>query len=239
MRIIITRPAGDSGALADRLVGLGHSVIRAPLLEIVRRSKVEIPVAPYQAVALSSANAARAIAGHPEFPRLASIPAFTVGEQSAAAARAAGFRNVCAEGGSAAALAEALIARLKPADGPVLYLSGADVAGDLAGRLEQAGFVAKRTILYEAIPVDSLPLAADAAIRDGAAGAVLLYSPRTARIWHERLAEAGLVPGSLVHYCLSANVADALGTSYKVEVAERPTEASLLALLGIASDGGK
>jgi uroporphyrinogen-III synthase len=238
MRIILTRPRHDCDALAQKLSGLGHNVIRAPLIEIAARPPATIPGTSFQAVVLSSANAARAMAGHADLPRIAPIPAFAVGEQSATAARLAGFQHAAAAGGSAMALADALIARLRPADGPILYLSGADVAGDVAGRLRGAEFAVNRVILYDAIAADRLPPEAELVVRDGTGGGVLLYSPRTATIWRNLLEAAGLAPGPLVHYCLSANVAAALAVSYKAVVAERPSEASLLALLGGGRDGG-
>jgi uroporphyrinogen-III synthase len=236
MRLILTRPSRDNEALAETLERHGHVAIRAPLIEIVDRPFPEVPSHSYRAIALSSANAARAFAGHACIARLADIPAFAVGEQSAAAARQVGFRQVTAAGGSAAALAEHLIDRLKPAGGPILYLCGAEVAGDVAGSLERAGFSVTRVILYDALAARKLPEEAEDAMRGGADG-VLLYSPRTATIWRSLIEAAGLAPGPLVHYCLSANVAAALAPSYKVEVAARPTQASLLALLGIAGDG--
>jgi uroporphyrinogen-III synthase len=237
MRIILTRPTIDNESLARALAGHGHNVIHAPLLRIEPRPRVELPAFPYQAVVFSSANAARTIATHTDISRIANVPAFAVGEQSAAAARRAGFRNVITAGGNAVGLAEALISRLQPRAGPILYLSGADVASDLAGRIGNAGFSVTRLVLYDAIATDRLPSEAEAAIRDQRGGGVLLYSPRTAAIWRDLLDRAGLAPGPLVHYCLSANVAAALAASYKVEVAERPSEASILALLGIKTDG--
>jgi uroporphyrinogen-III synthase len=238
MRLILTRPASDNEALARKLSEHGHEAIRAPLLSIVPRRDIDLPMRRYQAIVFSSANAAKAIAKHARVEQLVATPAYAVGEQSAHAVRQTGFRDVRAAGDSAAGLAEFLIGRLRGADGPILYLSGADVTGDLAGRLSKAGFPVTRTILYDAVAAERLPNAADAVLRDGKNGGVLLYSPRTAVIWRTLVARAGLAPGPLVHYCLSANVAAALGSSYKAEVAERPTEVSLLECLGIITEGG-
>jgi uroporphyrinogen-III synthase len=238
MRLLLTRPRHDSEALAPKLQNLGHEPICVPLIDIVARSPIELPDVNFQSVVLSSANAARAIAGHTHIDRISERPAFAVGEQSAAAARQAGFRHVEAAGGSAAALADILIDRLNPVDGAVLYLSGADIAGDLAGRMTQTGFTVMRVVLYDAIAASRLPPDTIEAIRGETLDGVLLYSPRTAAIWRDLVDSASLMPGRLIHYCLSANVAAALASSYRVAIAERPTEASLLALLGMASDRG-
>jgi uroporphyrinogen-III synthase len=234
MRIILTRPAADSEALARKLSKRGHTVLRAPLLTIAPRPKVELPDRAYQCAVFSSGNAANAARQHLE--RIALLPAYAVGEQSAAAARRMGFREVHAAGGSAVALADVLIDRLKPSDGPILYLSGAEVAGDLAGRLANVGFSVERVVLYDAVAAKRLPEAVMKALQDGKGSGVLLYSPRTATIWRGLIAAARLAPGPLIHYCLSANVAAALGNSYKIRIAERPSEASLLACL--PTDGG-
>lgn len=238
MRLLLTRPRHDTQALAQKLDDLGHEPICLPLIDIVPRPRFELPAGAFQAVVFSSANAARAIADHPGPDRFAKTPAFAVGEQSAAAVRQAGFRHIEAAGGSATALANVLIDRLKPADGAVLYLSGADVAGDFMGIMTQAGFTMRRVILYDAIALNRLPPETLEALRGETLDGVLLYSPRTATIWRILVENAALTPGQVTHYCLSANVAAALAPSYRVAIAERPTEASLLALLGAASDRG-
>ena len=222
MRLIVTRPLEDAGPLARRLAALGHEAIIAPLLEIVPYTDYSIPRRDWQAIAITSANGARALkAGH----GLDAVPVFTVGAQSKAASLAAGFKTVTAAGGDVIRLAAHLANILNPALGPVLYLSGAETAGDLERRLEAAGFETHRLFLYEAVAARALPESVD----DGA-DAVLLYSPRTARIWAS-LAAAHPPLEILVHYCLSANVAEALPPAYMTRIAPEPTDDGLLALL--------
>ena len=263
MRLIITRPEVDCLKLAAVLQAGGHEVIAAPLIEIVARTGVELAGGPFQAVALSSANAARVLMqrdpaidnggeasglplsavmrrGRPEASPpspnrlliqldLLHLPAFTPGAQSAAAARAAGFAHVTACGGDIAAVARTMIASLDPKGGPVLYLSGAEIAGDLTGLLTEAGFTVQRSILYDTRLATALPEPVLSAIRAGAADGVLLYSPRTAGVWRDLAGKATLA--QLTHYCLSAKVAAALDPGWPCVIAAEPTEAALIASL--------
>jgi uroporphyrinogen-III synthase len=243
MRLIVTRPREDARRLSQRLAAAGHEVILAPLLDIWPRDDQPVPERPYQAVLITSANGARALMHRPELARLIRATAIAVGPASAAAARDAGFVRVAQAEGDVAALACSATGVLRPEDGPLLYVSGAVTAGDLASSLGASGFEVDRVVAYEARPVEALPeqcasaLAAVAAGVAGAAEGVILYSPRTARIWASLVAAADLVPAAmqLSHYCLSDNVAASvrygLGAAVRVQVASRPDEAALLEII--------
>jgi uroporphyrinogen-III synthase len=224
MRLIVTRPSEDAGPLADRLRAMGHEPVMAPLVEIVPRRGAAIPEARWQAIAITSANGARALPAH---HGLEAVPVFTVGAQSKAASLAAGFADVTAAGGDVARLAAHLSETLDPARGPVLYLSGSETAGDLEGLLKAENFAVVRAVLYDAVAKDRLPLSLPSF---DANAAILLYSPRTARIWAS-LAAARPGIEQLRHLCLSANVAQALGPAYITRIAGEPTDRGMLALL--------
>lgn len=228
MLIAVTRPKEDAAPLKAKLEALGHAAVLTPLLAIRPRPGVAIPDLAWQAVAATSANGIRAL---PEDHRLRSFRMLTVGPQSLKAARAAGFAAE-AQGGDVDGLAALIRAELDPAGGPILYLSGAETAGDLEAQLIAAGFACHRAVLYDAVAADDLG-ASGKALRDGSLDGVLLYSPRTARIWR-RLVEASdwrEQAMHAVHFCLSPNVAAVLPESWPRSVAARPDEAAMLALL--------
>ena len=229
MRIAITRPEEDAGPLEAKLAALGHSAIAVPLLAIVPRRGAAIEALPYQAVAVTSANAVRALGNRGE---LRSLRMLTVGPQSLTAAQAAGFSGAEAHGGDVHGLARHICRTLKPGDGPILYLSGAETTGDLQGQLLAAGFDCRRVVLYDAVPAASLG-AANAMLRKGGLDAVLLYSPRSARIWCGLVAKAGLAAQAAApHYlCLSRNAARMLPETWKCHIAAAPDEGAMLALL--------
>lgn len=234
MRIAVTRPEEDAGALRAKLEALGHAVVMVPLLTIAPREGVTIPKRDWQAIAVTSANGIRAL---PEGHGLASIRTLTVGPQSLKAATAAGFAAE-AHGGDVDGLAAFVRGALDPRKGPILYLSGAETAGDLEGQLTAAGFDCHRAVLYDAAPATGLGVA-ESALREGEIDAVLLYSPRTARIWRRLAEEAGLAEaaGRIRNFCLSRNVASVLPEGWARHVPETPDEQAMLALL--AHDGGR
>ncbi|MGH6854226.1 MAG: uroporphyrinogen-III synthase [Aestuariivirga sp.] len=229
MNVIVTRPEEDGTPLKTKLEAMGHRVILMPLLRIMPRRPVFIRKLPYQAVVATSANGIRALAGHPE---LKSIRMLTVGPQSMTAAKDAGFLSVEAHGGDLHGLVAHIKKSLRPAAGPILYLSGNETAGDLEGHLTKAGFDCWRAIVYDAVQAKD-PGPAEAALRGRTADAVLLYSPRSARIWCKIVWDAGLAEeaASAHYFCLSKNVAATLPKTWARTVAKSPDEAAMLALL--------
>jgi uroporphyrinogen-III synthase len=234
MKIAVTRPEEDAGPLRAKLEAMGHEVVMAPLMTIRTRRDVEIPARPWQAVAVTSANGIRALPGD---HGLATFRMLTVGPQSLRAATDAGF-TAEAQGGDVNGLAAFIRRELDPKAGPILYLSGAETAGDLEGQLTSAGFDCHRAVLYDAAPAESLG-AAETALRNGEIDAVLLYSPRTAKIWLTLVNKAGLAlrAAHIRNFCLSRNVASVLPEDWVKSIPETPDEQAMLALL--AEIGGR
>lgn len=229
MNIVITRPEEDGSPLRAKLEAMGHSVIPMPLLRIVPRERVFIRKLPYQAIVATSANGIRTLAGH---SGLKSLRMMTIGPQSMKAAKDAGFLKVEAHGGDIGGLVAHIRKALQPSAGPILYVSGNETAGDLEGELRNAGFDCRRSIVYDAIQAKG-PGPAEAALRGRTVDAVLLYSPRSARIWCKIVWDAGLVEeaASAHYFCLSRNVAATLPGTWSRTVAKSPDEAAMLALL--------
>ena len=237
---IITRPAEDAGRFIAAVERAGHEVLRAPLLSIRFREDVALPDADWQAVAITSANGARAIARLPGRERIVRARAVTVGPASTQAAKDAGFTTIIeSEGGDVRAVIATIKARLDPAAGPLLYASGAITRGDLEGELSAAGFDVRRVVMYEAIRAERLPDDVTAHMRAGRPATVALYSPRSATIWAELLRREDLSAARLTHACLSANVAavvrEKLPAATEVLTSPAPEEGALLAMLGLAA----
>ena len=226
MKLIVTRPEEDADKLSAKLQLLGHEAVIVPLLEILPIAEVTLPSLTFQALCTSSANGLLTTADLSAFHHL---PFFAIGPQSAAAARANGFSRVHDKGGNVEGLAREMAKHLKPAEGPVLYLSGSEVTGDLQGKLKGQGFSALRVVVYDAVPrmVEDLPmLMADA---DG----VLLYSPRSAKLWLKQVADFSCDERAklMTHYCLSANVAAVLPQTYRKIISRSADENAMLTLL--------
>ena len=226
MKVIITRPQEDAALLSFKLKARGHQPIILPLLNIVVRSGVEIPQRDYQAICLTSANAVRVLA---RISALKDIPVLAVGPQSMQVAIDKGFLHVTAQGGDVIGLHNYILNNLKPEFGPLLYLSGAETSGDLEGKLQQSDFVVDRVITYDAQP-SSLAGHQSEII---SANAVVLYSPRSAKLWVKEITALNLEEKAahIKHVCLSANVAACLPQSWPIATAQIPQESALLSLL--------
>lgn len=238
MRLAVTRPVEDAQKLTQGLLAQGHEVLAAPLLEIENLPAPPLPPRGWQALLITSANALKALENHPQPASLLHCACCCVGPASAQVARAMGFADIRVAGGGLLEL-EALVKReLAPESGPLLYLSGEQISGDLAGDLAVHGFETHRAVLYRAVPASRLPAELVQRLAQGGLDGVLLYSPRSARIWQDLIAAAGLSgkASSIPHYCLSGNVARALGAGVLVKIAENPEDAAMLALTGLGQE---
>ncbi len=230
MRVMITRPREDARPLAEALAARGVETLIEPMFEIVRVVGARLDLAGVQAVLLTSANGARALAAA---TGARDVTVLAVGAATAAAA--AGFARVEAAGGDVAALADLAARVCDPAAGALVHVAGSHVAGDLAGRLTERGFTLRRETLYTAERAAALSATAVAALRQRTIDAVLLFSPRTAGSFVTLAARAG-VRADLARVralCLSAAVAGEAGavTWRRLDVAQRPDQEALLALV--------
>lgn len=174
-KIWITRAQPGADATAERVRGMGHEALVAPLLAVHDLEDVEIDLAGVAAIAFTSANGVRAFADR---SAVRDLRVFAVGGATAQAARQAGFTAVLSTDGDVEALARGVAARRGELKGAVLHAGAAELAGDLVGALQEQGIEARRLILYETRPVE-LPEAELKALLK--ADIVLLHSPRGAR----------------------------------------------------------
>ena len=192
MRVLITRPEREATTLATALSQRGHVPVIAPLfrLEILHPpTDFSVSLAACQAVLLTSANGARALA---EASEQRGRPILAVGDTTAATAEGLGFNAVSSAAGDGAALVELVRKRLDPKAGPLLHVSGVDLALDLGEALGRDGFDVRRFALYDASEESALPDSARAALQARALDAATFYSPRAASQFAKLVGEAGL-----------------------------------------------
>jgi uroporphyrinogen-III synthase len=237
VKVLVTRPERPGLRTAQRLRALGHEPLVVPLLclHFAPPENLMANGLP-DGIILTSANAARAIASHPDLPRLRGLRLWTVGSRTTAAARELGFDNLQAEALDLDALAVVLNG-WEGAGLRLLHLAGQDRAGDLAAMTEGSSHIIRTVVVYRADPVPAMPADILYDLAAGRIDAVLHYSGRTA--WaYLRLSEASVPGESLppVHICLSENVAaPLLRAGGKVRIATLPTEDALLACLSEAA----
>ncbi|NOR61445.1 MAG: hypothetical protein GQ535_02985 [Rhodobacteraceae bacterium] len=206
--LLLTRARAQGEAFAEQVrANTSLEPIISPMQEM-RDLEVKIDLSGISTLAFTSRNGVEA------FARISSrrLPAYCVGEATAARARALGF-----EAKVAAGTAEALKAML-PKTG-VLHLHGRHVRQVLG---------AQHLAIYDQV---ALPLSdeAQSLLAAGNLNAVALFSPRSAEILAESLPEDTFT--KLVLYTLSEAVAAACPAGNSVHICATPSAADMLRLL--------
>jgi uroporphyrinogen-III synthase len=239
MAVLVTRPHPDDETTAASLRARGFDVLRAPMLRFEPVAVHEDMNARYSAVIVTSANALRGIEPHLKGHRMLELPLFAVGEQTAAAARRAGFTHVVSANGDAANMRDLVFASLRAKElkkaSTLLYLAGAEIARDLASELEESGFRVVTQTTYRMIAVKSLPRETCDAFAANQVEAVLHYSQRSARAFLDAARAAGVEISALAipQCCISAAVASVVrdAGATQVVVAATPDENALFEAL--------
>jgi len=236
-RVLVTRPEPGAAATARRLSGLGCEAVLLPLTATRAVGIAAVPDARrFDAVAVTSSAALRH-APASLLQAFAHLRLFAVGDRTAAAARQAGFGQVESAGGGASELAARIAGSLPPA-ARVAYLCGRVRTGALAARLAAAGFEAAVVETYDTVAVERTPAETAAALGGRPFDAVLLHSANAAGLFPRLLGrpETGRLLEAARLLCISARTAAALSPSLRpsAEIAARPDEAALLALLAAA-----
>ncbi len=231
MSILLTRPLADSQRFAARLGQDGIECIQAPLLSIEPVVQAPPDLEGLQAVLLTSANGARALAG---LTSRRDIRILAVGTTTARQAQIDGFADILAAGGDVGSLAELARSELQPGGGRLVHLAGSVQAGDLAGLLDRHGFAVERFVAYRAVTAGELPDTARDALLGGQLEGVVFFSPRTAATFATLVTKAGLqaTTAGLVAFCLSQAVAESLGSlTWRAHSVPDEPEGELLAQL--------
>ncbi len=239
MAVLVTRPHPDDETTAVALRAKGYEVLRAPMLRLEPVAFQDDMNARYGAVIVTSANALRSIEPHLKGHRLLELPLFVVGQQTAVAARRAGFTDVISAEGDAAGLRDLVLAKVKAKQlkkaSTLLYLAGADLARDLAGELGEHGLRVVTQTTYKMSPVASLPREVCDAFAANRIEAVLHYSRRSVRAFLDAARAGGVEISALAipQCCISAAVASVVrdAGATQVMVAASPDENALFEAL--------
>lgn len=218
-RVLLLRPEAGASESAARARRLGLEPVVAPLFTVSSVAWAAPEPSDFDALLLTSANSARH--GGPELARLRSLRCHAVGEATAAAAEAAGFRHVVTGPGDGAAALEGMA---KAGIAHILHLCGRDHL-PLAHPL----LAVERRIVYRADATDRLPEAARTALGEGALA--LVHSPRAGALFGALVDRAGLERGGIRLAAISAQAAAAAGFGWRqVAAAARPRDEALLEL---------
>ncbi|MDP1730380.1 MAG: uroporphyrinogen-III synthase [Devosia sp.] len=237
--MLVTRPEPDASETAARLAALDIETRLCPLLTHETLSTGLPDAEGFAAMALTSANALRALAERNALEPYLGLKVFAVGDRTAEHARSCGFVGVESAGGSLADLAE-LLAHGKPG-GPVFYPAGRDQSGDLAKSLAPYGVMVITAQVYAMNAIAALPAEVIGELDAGTMGAALFYSRRAAETFAALAAprlgrRARRQLGAL---CLSEAVAEPLIDAHFVRIglADYPSEEAMMGLaLSFARD---
>lgn len=244
MRALITRPLVDARRTADLLRDRGVEPVIEPLFSISTIPAARVDTADAQGFLITSANGARSLGEvlRSDHAEAFALPAYCVGDATAATARGCGFTKVFSADGDVEALAALVRRKARPGDGVLIHAVGTHVAGDLAGMLGADGFTVRRQRLYETRQAVALSRETVDLLATNGVHAALFYSPRTAKIFVDlaRKAKVADACANIVAYCLSRAVAEKLGSIpfARVRTAAEPNQDSLLALVDADRDAG-
>ncbi|RYE72375.1 MAG: hypothetical protein EOP19_30635, partial [Hyphomicrobiales bacterium] len=192
-----------------------------------------------RALALTSANALRALDERGVVAQYANLPAYAVGDRTARLAQEMGFAHVQSASGAFGDLVGLLAhAGLK---GPIFYPAGREQSGDLAKSLAPFGVMVITAQVYAMNAATELPEQIVGELEDGSIDAALFYSRRTAQTF-ATLCEDRLSPLTRLELgmlCMSEAVAEPLLDAHFVRVglADHPSEEAMMALaLSFARD---
>lgn len=231
LNILVTRPEPDAESTAEKLSGLGIASICAPLMRMLAIT-TELPQpTDLSAIALTSANAVRALETTALLAPYLHLPVFTVGDRTAAHARAAGFKTVTSADGSFVDLV-ALLTREKP-QGPIFYPTTPNATGDLSNALAPQSTPVITAHVYEMQTATDLPATTTKALQTQTINAAMFYSRRTAETFCSLTKDlTDQAKHNLTMLCLSENVASPLIANGfpRIALADYPSEEAMMAL---------
>ena len=213
--VAVLRPEPGNAATVARVTAAGLAGIALPLFAVRPLDWSAPDPADFDGVLFTSANAARH--GGAGLDRLKGLPAFAVGENSAAAVRAAGFEVMASGVGDAAeilALAEARGYRR------LLHLGGQQRSIEVGGPVREAIAV----YASDAVPVTAAQLALLAG------SAALLHSTRAALRLAALVDSAGMARDAIALVAISPAVAEAASTGWRaLATAAAPRDEAMIA----------
>lgn len=217
MKVLIIRPQPGADATARRFQGAGYAPVLMPLFAIEHMPPPSVSVGGYDAILLTSGNAARAACGFLESAR--DTPIYAVGSATASALAHLSF-PVVATGSNGV---EALVG-VAAADGhkKLLWLAGEDHSAVP----QIAGVHIDIAIVYRSVARET---PADFAAQVAVCDAVILHSSRAAAHFAHLCDAGGLSRGKITLATFSNAIAASAGDGWaQIIVAPSPNDAALM-----------
>ncbi len=206
-KILLTRPKKSSQKIAQTLVQKNLLSLIQPLFEIAEIDNLQPINQKLQAVLITSSAAVFAL------KKLAiknDILILAVGKKTADAIEKLGYKNVVAANNSAAALLNLSAEKLSKNNGLIIYLAGEKISLNLAEKLCEQNFNAKKIVVYKTIPSKKFLTTTIDEIKNGNVCEVWVYSKNSVRIFYQLAKKHNLLEclREIKILCLSQEIAD-------------------------------
>jgi uroporphyrinogen-III synthase len=236
MRLLLTRSQPEADETASELRERGHEVMVEPMLTIGFAPAPE-DLHP-DGLIVSSKNGVRALAEWKASKRWHAIPLFAVGDETAEAARAEGFREVKSASGTSEDLAKLVLREFPPGKGRLVYVAAEERSPTLETRLGEAGHEFQTVVAYKATPPAALSEPTATALGEGKVDGVLLFSRRAAETLRSLLGRGPLRAGvgETAVFALSEKTAGGFA-GVPVKSIKVAPHADAESLLGLIPDG--
>ena len=243
---LVLRPQPGNRETCARIDDLANwRAIGLPLTQRVPTG-IDRPEGHFDALVLTSAEAARVLASSPDLTDIAALPVHCLGAATATSARLAGFTDVMVGAGDGPSDSGEELARQLAARFPyhrLLYPCARERRPGLEDAARETSMDVLAWPVYRTV---ALPRAGNA-LAERLAGddfaAILVHAPSAARLWSETVVAHGLqarVRRSAL-LLMSSAVAEAVpaGLGGRRHVASRPTDGNLLDLLKFCGSEAK
>lgn len=175
--ILLTRPLDDANELEKNL---SVPVLKAPLLtiELIPEQEKEDPQE-YTGLIVTSARALMIFSQTNSFLKK---PIWCVGHKTAITAKKIGFETIYTADNSAEDLYRQILEKTSISTEKFLHICGESLHFDIVASLLEAGYQAKKKIIYKTLPAENLSESVLEAFKDGKIKLIPLYSRKTAEI---------------------------------------------------------
>jgi uroporphyrinogen-III synthase len=189
-KILITRPKNLSEQIAQKLAKKNIESVIQPLFQIVEIDDLNpVNLQPQAIIITSSAS----ICALEKLGIRKTIPILSVGEVTSSNLKKIGYNNILSASNSASSLLELSLEKLNKNSGEIIYLSGELITLDLASKLQEKGFKARRIITYTTEEIKEFSLETIDKIKKYEIKEVWLYSKNSTKIFHKLIKKHNLV----------------------------------------------
>ena len=231
--ILNIRPAADSLRDAATLSRRGVVSACLPLMEIAMLAPPLPNVQEICGLVFTSRHAVSAFVAGMGTVDWARVPAFVVGNATAAAARAAGFVSIFTGSGGGAGLVTVILRHVPVREGRILWPAAVDKSFDMAMALTAHEYDVQTLDIYVAQPRVNIAMNEIGPLREGAVCGVIAMSSRSVHLFCQLLKEQRLDSrrNEITLIAGSQSIANAAGSGWRqIHVAGKPRRSRLLAI---------